>query len=33
MAGRPYRNFEDLERDGVPLNVVSGLRGKISFGR
>ncbi len=32
MAGRPYRNFQDLERDGVPLNVVEGLKGKISFG-
>src|SRR5690606_9832783 len=22
MAGRPYRDFDDLLRDGVPLNVV-----------
>ncbi len=32
MAGRPYRDFQDLERDGVPLDVVQGLKGKISFG-
>lgn len=31
MAGRPYRDFEDLERDGVPLNVVQGLRSKVTF--
>jgi hypothetical protein len=33
LAGRPYRNFADLERMGIPLNVVNGLRGKIIFGR
>jgi Helix-hairpin-helix motif len=33
MAGRPYRNFADLERDEIPLNVVRGLRGAIEFGR
>ncbi|REK12077.1 MAG: hypothetical protein DWQ37_13420 [Planctomycetota bacterium] len=33
MAGRPYRNFADLERDGIPLNVVRGLRGSVEFGR
>jgi DNA uptake protein ComE-like DNA-binding protein len=32
LAGRPYRNFADLERMGIPLNVVNGLRGKIVFG-
>ena len=32
LAGRPYRNFGDLERMGIPLNVVIGLRGKIVFG-
>jgi len=32
MAGRPYRNFEDLERNGVPLNTVERLRGAITFG-
>lgn len=33
FVGRPYRNFADLERDGIPLNVVQGLRGRIIFGR
>lgn len=33
MAGRPYRNFADLERDGIPLNVVNGLRRTVEFGR
>lgn len=33
FAGRPYRNYADLERDGIPLTVVQGLRGNISFGR
>ena len=33
FTGRPYRNYEDLLRDGVPLNVVQGLRGTITFGR
>jgi competence protein ComEA len=32
LAGRPYRNFQDLERDGVPLNVVARLRGVVTFG-
>ena len=32
MAGRPYRDFDDLSRDGVPLNVVERLRGQITFG-
>lgn len=32
LAGRPYRNFDDLERDGVPTNVVSGLRSVVTFG-
>ncbi len=32
MAGRPYDDYEDLQRDGVPLNVVQGLKGKITFG-
>jgi competence protein ComEA len=32
MAGRPYRTFDDLERDGVPLNVIARLRGVIVFG-
>jgi len=33
FAGRPYRDLQDLQRDGVPLNVVQGLRSKITFGR
>ena len=33
MAGRPFRSFDDLSRDGIPLNVVEGLRGVITFGR
>jgi Helix-hairpin-helix motif len=32
LAGRPYRNFDDLERDGVPLNVISQFRKSITFG-
>jgi hypothetical protein len=32
FAGRPYRDFGDLQRDGVPLNTVERLRGVISFG-
>jgi hypothetical protein len=33
LAGRPYRDFGDLERNGVPLNVVSRLRGTVTVGR
>jgi DNA uptake protein ComE-like DNA-binding protein len=33
FAGRPYRDYQDLQRDGVPLNVVQGLRGKVTFSR
>jgi hypothetical protein len=33
LAGRPYRNFDDLERIDVPLNVIAQLRGVITFGR
>lgn len=32
MAGRPYRNFADLERDDIPMSVVRGLRSAIVFG-
>lgn len=32
MAGRPYRDYQDLERDGIPLNVVLQLRGNVTFG-
>ena len=27
MAGRPYRNFDDLARDGVPLSTIEQIRG------
>ncbi len=32
FAGRPYRNLQDLERDGIPLNVVRDLADKVEFG-
>ncbi|HTM55163.1 MAG TPA: helix-hairpin-helix domain-containing protein [Pirellulales bacterium] len=32
MAGRPYRNFEDLARNGVPLNTIERLRPLITMG-
>lgn len=32
MAGRPYRDFDDLSRDGVPLNVVDQIRPLVRFG-
>jgi hypothetical protein len=32
MAGRPYRNFEDLARNGVPLNTIERLRPLIVMG-
>lgn len=32
MAGRPYRDFDDLSRDGVPLNVVDQIRSLVRFG-
>ncbi len=32
FAGRPYRNLDDLRRDGIPLNVVQGLSKQIEFG-
>jgi DNA uptake protein ComE-like DNA-binding protein len=32
MAGRPYRNFEDLARNGVPLNTIERLRPLIRMG-
>jgi DNA uptake protein ComE-like DNA-binding protein len=31
LAGRPYRNFDDLARNGVPLNVVAGLRRVVTI--
>jgi competence protein ComEA len=33
MAGRPYRDFDDLVRDGVPLNVVDQIRPLVTFSR
>jgi DNA uptake protein ComE-like DNA-binding protein len=32
LAGRPYRDFDDLVRDGVPLSTVDQLRTRILFG-
>jgi len=32
MAGRPYRDFDDLSRDGVPLNVIDQIRSLVRFG-
>jgi len=32
MAGRPYRNFDDLARNGVPLNTIERLRPLITMG-
>ena len=32
MAGRPYRNFDDLARDGVPLNTIEQIRGLVTVG-
>lgn len=32
FAGRPYRNFQDLERNGIPLDVVQDLADQVTFG-
>jgi DNA uptake protein ComE-like DNA-binding protein len=32
MAGRPYRNFDDLARDGVPLNTIEQIRPLVTVG-
>lgn len=32
MAGRPYRDFDDLSRGGVPLNVIDQIRSLVRFG-
>jgi DNA uptake protein ComE-like DNA-binding protein len=32
MAGRPYRSFDDLSRDGIPMSTVDQLRSLVSFG-
>ena len=32
MAGRPYRNFDDLARDGVPLSTIDQIRALVKLG-
>ena len=32
MAGRPYHDFDDLARDGVPLNTIEQIRGLVTVG-
>jgi competence protein ComEA len=32
MAGRPYRTFEDLARDGVPLNIIEQIKPLVVLG-
>lgn len=32
MAGRPYRNFDDLARDGVPLSTIDRIRSLVKVG-
>jgi hypothetical protein len=32
FAGRPYRNVQDLERNGIPLDVVQDLATQVTFG-
>lgn len=32
MAGRPFRDFDDLSRDGIPLNVIDQIRPLVTFG-
>ena len=32
MAGRPYRTFDDLARDGVPLNTIEQIRELVTVG-
>jgi DNA uptake protein ComE-like DNA-binding protein len=32
MAGRPYRSFDDLVRDGVPLSTIEQIRPLVSVG-
>jgi DNA uptake protein ComE-like DNA-binding protein len=32
MAGRPYRNFDDLARDGVPLSTINQIRPLVTLG-
>ena len=32
MAGRPYRSFDDLARDGVPLSTIDQIRSLVTLG-
>jgi DNA uptake protein ComE-like DNA-binding protein len=32
MAGRPYRSFDDLARDGVPLSTIDRIRTLVTVG-
>ena len=32
MAGRPYRSFDDLARDGVPLSTIDQIRSLVKVG-
>lgn len=32
MAGRPYRTFDDLLRDGVPLSTIEQIRPLVKVG-
>ena len=32
MAGRPYRSFDDLARDGVPLSTIDQIRPLVKVG-
>jgi DNA uptake protein ComE-like DNA-binding protein len=32
MAGRPYQNFDDLARDGVPLSTINQIRPLVKVG-
>jgi hypothetical protein len=32
FAGRPYRTLQDLERNGIPLDVVQNLAQQVEFG-
>jgi hypothetical protein len=32
FAGRPYRTLQDLERNGIPLDIVQNLAKQVEFG-
>jgi hypothetical protein len=32
FAGRPYRTVQDLERNGIPLDIVQDLADQVTFG-